>query len=80
MQWELQRNTGIKRPGGSPVYSRRTGRTYFDRINVFNKGGQIMKKFDVEIAVGFLFFGILCLGYISVKLGKINLIGDHCYP
>ena len=40
-----------------------------------------MKKFDVEIAVGiFVFFGILCLGYISVKLGKINLIGDHCYP
>ena len=40
-----------------------------------------MKKFDVEIAVGiFVFFGILCLGYISVKFGKINLIGDHYYP
>ena len=40
-----------------------------------------MKKFDVEIAVGiFVFFGILCLGYISVKLGKINLIGNHYYP
>ncbi len=40
-----------------------------------------MKKFDVEIAVGiFVFFGILCLAYISVKLGKINLIGDHYYP
>ncbi|MDN3514191.1 MAG: outer membrane lipid asymmetry maintenance protein MlaD [Candidatus Brocadia sp.] len=40
-----------------------------------------MKKFDVEIAVGiFVFCGILCLGYISVKLGKINLIGDHYYP
>ncbi len=40
-----------------------------------------MKKFDVEIAVGiFVLFGILCLAYISVKLGKINLIGDHYYP
>ncbi|MEP9411997.1 MAG: outer membrane lipid asymmetry maintenance protein MlaD [Candidatus Brocadia sp.] len=40
-----------------------------------------MKKFDVEIAVGiFVFFGLLCLGYISVKLGKINLIGSHYYP
>lgn len=40
-----------------------------------------MKKFDVEIAVGiFVFFGLLCLGYISVKLGKINLIGNHYYP
>ena len=40
-----------------------------------------MKKFDVEIAVGiFVFFGILCLGYISLRLGKINLIGNHYYP
>lgn len=40
-----------------------------------------MKKFDVEIAVGiFVFCGILCLGYISVKLGKVNLLGDHYYP
>lgn len=40
-----------------------------------------MKKFDVEIAVGiFVFCGILCLGYISVKLGKLNLLGDHYYP
>ncbi len=40
-----------------------------------------MKKFDAEIAVGiFVFIGLLCLGYISVKLGKINLIGSHYYP
>ncbi|MCF6159435.1 MAG: outer membrane lipid asymmetry maintenance protein MlaD [wastewater metagenome] len=40
-----------------------------------------MKKFDVEVAVGiFVFFGLLCMGYISVKLGKINLIGEHYYP
>ncbi|OHC04153.1 MAG: outer membrane lipid asymmetry maintenance protein MlaD [Planctomycetes bacterium RIFCSPHIGHO2_12_39_6] len=40
-----------------------------------------MKKYDVEIAVGiFVFFGILCLGFISVKLGKLDLIGSHYYP
>ena len=40
-----------------------------------------MKKFDVEIAVGiFVFFGLLCMAYISVKLGKINLIGNDYYP
>jgi len=39
-----------------------------------------MKKFDVEIAVGiFVFLGILCLGYISVKLGKIDLLGNSYY-
>lgn len=39
-----------------------------------------MKKFDVEIAVGiFVFFGLLCMAYISVKLGKINLLGDNYY-
>lgn len=40
-----------------------------------------MKKYDVEIAVGiFVFFGILCLGFISVKFGKLDLIGSHYYP
>lgn len=40
-----------------------------------------MKKYDVEIAVGiFVLFGILCLGFISVKLGKLDLIGSHYYP
>lgn len=40
-----------------------------------------MKKFDVEIIVGiFVFCGLLCLAYMSVRLGKINLLGDHHYP
>lgn len=39
-----------------------------------------MKKVDVEIAVGlFIVVGLLCLGYISIKLGKINLMGDKYY-
>lgn len=39
-----------------------------------------MKKFDLELAVGFfLIVGILCLGYISVKLGKLEVIGSDYY-
>ncbi|MDR4509726.1 MAG: outer membrane lipid asymmetry maintenance protein MlaD [Candidatus Brocadiaceae bacterium] len=39
-----------------------------------------MKRFDVEIAVGvFIFCGILCMGFISVKLGKISLFNDNYY-
>jgi phospholipid/cholesterol/gamma-HCH transport system substrate-binding protein len=39
-----------------------------------------MKKFDLETAVGFfLLVGILCLGYISVKLGKLEVIGGEYY-
>jgi len=39
-----------------------------------------MKKFDLELAVGFfLLIGILCLGYISVKLGKLEVIGGEYY-
>ncbi len=39
-----------------------------------------MKKFDLETAVGFfLLVGIVCLGYISVKLGKLELIGGDTY-
>lgn len=41
----------------------------------------IVKKFDVEIAVGiFVFFGLLCMAYISIKLGKVNLLGNDYYP
>ncbi len=39
-----------------------------------------MKKFDLELAVGFfLLVGIVCLGYISVKLGKLEVIGGEYY-
>jgi len=39
-----------------------------------------MKKFDLELAVGlFIIAGILCLGYLSVKLGKIEIIGERGY-
>lgn len=39
-----------------------------------------MKKFDVELAVGlFLLIGILALGYISIKLGRLEVIGGTGY-
>jgi phospholipid/cholesterol/gamma-HCH transport system substrate-binding protein len=39
-----------------------------------------MKKFDLEIAVGiFVLIGIFALGYISIKLGKLEVVGERGY-
>ncbi|MFQ5450781.1 MAG: outer membrane lipid asymmetry maintenance protein MlaD [Nitrospinaceae bacterium] len=39
-----------------------------------------MKKFSMETAVGiFAIVGILCLGYLSVKLGKKEILGTNHY-
>ncbi len=39
-----------------------------------------MKKFDLELAVGlFIIAGILCLGYLSIKLGKVEIGGKKGY-
>ena len=39
-----------------------------------------MKKFDLEFAVGlFIIAGILCLGYLSIKLGKLEIVGTKGY-
>jgi phospholipid/cholesterol/gamma-HCH transport system substrate-binding protein len=39
-----------------------------------------MKKFDLEITVGFfLLLGILSLAYISINLGKIEIVGRDAY-
>jgi len=39
-----------------------------------------MKKFDLELAVGlFIIAGILCLGYLSIKLGKMEIVGSKGY-
>ncbi|MBM4140888.1 MAG: outer membrane lipid asymmetry maintenance protein MlaD [Nitrospira sp.] len=39
-----------------------------------------MKKFDLELAVGFfLLIGIISLAYISVKLGKLEVFGERRY-
>jgi len=40
-----------------------------------------MRKLGVETAVGlFLVAGILCLGYLSVRLGKLELVGGDDVP
>jgi len=39
-----------------------------------------MKKFDLELSVGlFMIIGILCLGYLSIKLGKLEVLGSQGY-
>lgn len=40
-----------------------------------------MKKYTMETTVGiFLVFGLLCIGYMTVKLGHVSLFGDDTYP
>jgi phospholipid/cholesterol/gamma-HCH transport system substrate-binding protein len=40
-----------------------------------------MKKYKIETIVGiFVFLGLLCIGYMTVKLGKVSFFGDDYYP
>jgi phospholipid/cholesterol/gamma-HCH transport system substrate-binding protein len=40
-----------------------------------------MKKGNLELVVGiFLLIGIICLGYLSIKLGKMEFLGGDTYP
>ena len=40
-----------------------------------------MKRYTMETTVGiFLVFGLLCVGYMTVKLGHFSLFGDDAYP
>ena len=39
-----------------------------------------MKKYSMETAVGiFVLIGLICVGYMTVKLGKISLFGGDTY-
>lgn len=39
-----------------------------------------MRKFDIEMTVGlFIIAGILCLGYLSIKLGRMEVLGSKGY-
>jgi phospholipid/cholesterol/gamma-HCH transport system substrate-binding protein len=39
-----------------------------------------MEKAKLELVVGaFVLIGIVCLGYLSIKLGKLELIGGNLY-
>jgi phospholipid/cholesterol/gamma-HCH transport system substrate-binding protein len=40
-----------------------------------------MKKYAMETTVGiFVVIGLLCIGYMTVKLGNIGFFGDNSYP
>ena len=39
-----------------------------------------MKKYSQEVIVGiFVLIGLICIGYLTVKLGNISLFGDHTH-
>jgi phospholipid/cholesterol/gamma-HCH transport system substrate-binding protein len=39
-----------------------------------------MKKYKIETIVGiFVFLGLLCIGYMTVKLGKVSFFQDETY-
>jgi len=39
-----------------------------------------MKKYSMETAVGiFVFIGLICVGYLTIKLGKMEVIGSSNY-
>lgn len=40
-----------------------------------------MKKHSIETVVGiFVVIGLICVAYMTVKLGKVSLFGDDYYP
>jgi phospholipid/cholesterol/gamma-HCH transport system substrate-binding protein len=40
-----------------------------------------MKKYKMESIVGiFVVIGMLAVGYMTIKLGKVSLLGDDSYP
>jgi phospholipid/cholesterol/gamma-HCH transport system substrate-binding protein len=40
-----------------------------------------MKKYKIETIVGiFVFLGLLCIGYMTIKLGNVSFLGDDTYP
>jgi phospholipid/cholesterol/gamma-HCH transport system substrate-binding protein len=42
--------------------------------------GGYMKKTSLELGVGiFVMIGILCVGYLTIRLGKMELLGDEHY-
>lgn len=40
-----------------------------------------MKKYSIETMVGiFVVIGLVCVGYMTVKLGKVSFFGEDTYP
>jgi phospholipid/cholesterol/gamma-HCH transport system substrate-binding protein len=41
----------------------------------------MIKKYSLETAVGiFVVVGLICVGYMTVKLGKVSLFTENTYP
>ena len=39
-----------------------------------------MKKYAMETIVGiFVVIGLICVGYVTIKLGKVSILGDNTY-
>jgi phospholipid/cholesterol/gamma-HCH transport system substrate-binding protein len=39
-----------------------------------------LKKYSIETVVGiFVMIGLICVGYMTIKLGKVSLFGDDYY-
>lgn len=39
-----------------------------------------MKRLDIELAVGiFILVGLVCLGYLTIRLGKLEVLGSKGY-
>ena len=46
-----------------------------------HQGGNRMKRFAMETVVGiFVVIGIICIGYMTIKLGKVDFFSDDSYP
>jgi len=40
-----------------------------------------MKKYSIETTVGiFVVIGLICVGYMTVKFGKVSFFGQNTYP
>jgi phospholipid/cholesterol/gamma-HCH transport system substrate-binding protein len=49
-------------------------------VKFFPERGEGMRKWNIEFTVGlFLIAGIVCLGYLSIKLGRMEVFGGKEY-
>ena len=65
-----------------PILTSLSGVTARARFSIFKvlRRRSRMKRFDTEVMVGlFMIVGILSLGYLSINLGKMEIIGSRGY-
>jgi phospholipid/cholesterol/gamma-HCH transport system substrate-binding protein len=45
------------------------------------RSGGFMRQSSVELGVGvFVLLGIICVGYLTIRLGEVEILGDKYYP